>query len=440
MNDRFPRILIFGQPFNSHSGGGITLSNLFEGWPKDKIAIIAHPSMLGNISKGRCDHHYQIGHEECIWGFPFNLYKERFPSGEFDSFTSDSPSISKRKSKVRKLVADRIINPLVKWIGLTHRMSRTILSPQLKRWIEGFKPEVFYFQVSTLETILFASDIIDFLGTPSVIHMMDDWPATIADGGILKNHWRKLIDKELRGLLKKTNIHLSIGREMSTEYKIRYGYEFIPFQNTIDLNSWASWPKSDLKLKGGEIKILFSGRIGTGIRQSLFEIAAAVNLIRKSGLNVLLYIQTTSKELETIQKLQRQDSVVIRPPVDYTELPRLYSEADILIIANDFTREGIRFLKYSMPTKAPEYMISGTPILIYSSPESALFKLFKEYKCGHCIDKQDPNEIAKGIELLIYDTNYRQQLSDNAVAYAKQYYDSVKIRKNFRELLMKATL
>lgn len=439
MDQHFPKILIFGQPFNSNSGGGITLSNLFEGWPKDKIAIIAHPSMLRNISYERCDRYYQVGQEECIWSFPFNLYKERYPSGEIGSFTKATSDLIQEKSKLRKLIADRIINPSVRWFGMTHRMSRTILSPRLKRWMNDFGPEIFYFQVSSLENILFVSEIIDFLGTPTIIHMMDDWPATIADGSFFRSYWVGLIDKEFRQLLKKTRIHLSIGREMSIEYKNRYGYDFIPFHNTIDLDKWSPCTKTDLELKDGEVKILFSGRIGTGIRQALFELASAVSIIRNAGTNVILYIQTTSNDLKTIQKLKRINSVVIRPPVAYADLPKLYSEADILVIANDFTPEGIRFLKFSMPTKAPEYMISGTPILVYSSDETAVFKLFNEHNCGYCIYKKDPREIAYGIDLLINNKDFRQQLSENAVAYARQHYDSVKIRKAFQELLIDAT-
>lgn len=36
----YPRVLIVGQAFNLSAGGGITLSNLFAGWPKDRMATI----------------------------------------------------------------------------------------------------------------------------------------------------------------------------------------------------------------------------------------------------------------------------------------------------------------------------------------------------------------------------------------------------------------
>ena len=34
-----PKVLILGQPFNNDTGGGITLSNLFNGWDRDKLAV-----------------------------------------------------------------------------------------------------------------------------------------------------------------------------------------------------------------------------------------------------------------------------------------------------------------------------------------------------------------------------------------------------------------
>ena len=34
-----PKVLIINQPFNNNTGGGITLSNLFCSWGRDKLAV-----------------------------------------------------------------------------------------------------------------------------------------------------------------------------------------------------------------------------------------------------------------------------------------------------------------------------------------------------------------------------------------------------------------
>ena len=109
--------------------------------------------------------------------------------------------------------------------------------------------------------------------------------------------------------------------------------------------------------------------------------------------------------------------------------------ADILVIANDFHPKGIKFLKYSMPTKVPEYMISGTPILVYASPETALFKFFHQNKCGHCVGIQSKEEIVHGIKLLFQDIDYREELSQKAIAFAKEFFDSDIVRQRFHSLL-----
>ena len=38
-----PRTLVVGQGFNMTTGGGITLSSLFEGWDKDALASVTWP-------------------------------------------------------------------------------------------------------------------------------------------------------------------------------------------------------------------------------------------------------------------------------------------------------------------------------------------------------------------------------------------------------------
>ena len=57
----------------------------------------------------------------------------------------------------------------------------------------------------------------------------------------------------------------------------------------------------------------------------------------------------------------------INKKVPYTQLPDVFAKVDLLLLSNDFDNNSITYLKYSMPTKASEYMISGTPTLVYSS-------------------------------------------------------------------------
>jgi glycosyltransferase involved in cell wall biosynthesis len=433
----YRKILIIGQPFNVTSGGGITLTNLFSGWPIDKIAVAFAPWGEVGITTQICNTYYRIGNEEHKWRFPFYIFKRPFPlSGVITDLINVEKNNSQYRKGLKSFLADIVLNPLLSWLGLFHYGSEITLSEKLKDWLREFKPDILYFQVSTLEGIVFACQLIDHLKIPSAVHMMDDWPSTISMSGPLKKFWRNKIDKEFRILLDKVHLHLSISESMSEEYKIRYGKEFIAFHNPIQLHAWLVHRKTNFALNKEHITILFSGRIGTGISLSLIEVASAIDSLEYDNLSIKFHIQTTNKENDICHKLQRFKCVVINPTVDYKEIPEIFSNADMLVLANDFNSKAINFLRFSMPTKAPEYMISGTPVLVYAPQETAVSKFFSLNNCGYCVTSQGREELSKAIHYMLSNEEYRRQISENAVNLAQKRFNADTVKEKFHRTLL----
>jgi len=438
---QYPRVLIFGQPFNDFSGGGITLTNLFKGWPKGKIAVTFIGHGLFNVTTDVCDTYYQLGRDEHKWIFPFNLIQRKFESG-LRVYNQSAPKVPVNffQAGIRYKIVNNFFYPFLKWIGLFHAISKISLSESFKQWLKEYNPDILYIQASTRETILFASDLCDFLNKPSIIHVMDDWPSTISSGGLFMNYWKVKIDKEFRQLLNKVSLHISISEPMSVEYLARYGKKFIPFHNPIDTDRWLKHSKTNFEIDPGNIKILYSGRIGdNGIDESLSEVASAIDLIDDKNINIRLHIQTPSKDVETLSRIRNFKCVVMNPFINYNQLPRAFADADILLLANDFTDKGVDYLRFSMPTKASEYMISGSPVLIYASDQTAVSKFFSLNHCGFCVTKQDPEELRSAIMLLISNKELRMELSRNAVNLALQKFNSEKVRGDFQGLLIRLT-
>src|SRR5665647_1571478 len=213
-----PRVLIFGQPFNRNSGGGITLSNLFNGWEKDKIAVACTGHMTNNLTTDICDYYYQLGNKEHKWVFPFNKFQKHFESGVL-KITDDNQEINQVLSKpgIRKKFVDQIFYPSLRYFGLFYNISSIKLSKEFCEWLNEFKPDILYVQVSERDAILFAQVLQSFLKIPMIIHIMDDWPTTISSKGIFKNYWRKKIDKEFRELLNRASLLMSISDAMASE-------------------------------------------------------------------------------------------------------------------------------------------------------------------------------------------------------------------------------
>jgi glycosyltransferase involved in cell wall biosynthesis len=430
----FPRVLIFGQPFNSFSGGGITLTNLFKGWPKDKIAVTYIGHGLVSVTTDICDTYYQLGVKEHKWRFPFNLIQKKFDSGLKSFDKNPEMQFGLNKKGLRFIIVNKFFYPVLEWFGLYHCASKIELSDDFKRWLSEFKPEILYIQVATRETLLFARDLTDYLSIPSAIHNMDDWPSTISRKGLLKTFWTKTIDLEFRDLLDRMDLFLSISNAMSVEYKNRYGKEFKAFHNPIDISEFSGHEKSVTE-KGKSFRILYIGRIGLANRNSVYSFAKAVSGIGKGMAEFTFDIYTPDLNSTDTKRIKNLRKVRIMPSVRHEDVPSLLGNYDLLLLPLDFNETGLKYAQYSIPTKASEYMISGTPILVFAPEKTAISRFCAENECGYCLTTREEGGIVRGIEFLIQNKDYRKEISSNAMRLARELFDDKSVRPKFQKLL-----
>ena len=427
------KVLIVNQPFNKNTGGGITLSNLFAGWDTDKVAVISVGHMLNNLDYSICTNIYQLGQKESKVMFPLNFVQKKFISGplKIEENSIDGSLQPIKKSKLREKFVYGIFYPFLTFTGIFHSFSRSVVSAELMEWIEEFNPDVIYAQVSSMETILFCKELHSRVKKPMAIHMMDDWPTTISNKGLFKKSWERKIDKEFRRLLNSASALMSISDEMSRAYKIRYHLDFIPFHNPIDIEFWKKSQRTNYEISDSP-GLLYAGRIGPGIQDSLQTIAAAivqVNTELKISMKFILH--TSEKPLW----VNEYSCVVHQGFVAYNDLPKIFSEVDFLILPYDFSEESINFIRYSMPTKATEYMMSGTPIIIFSPKDTAIVKYAEMYHWAVIVTENKVSALAEAIKQAIQNKQIRESITTNAKLIAEQNHGSELITHNFRKVI-----
>ena len=427
-----PKVLIIGQPFNNNFGGGITQANLFGGWDKDKIAVVCTDHMFNNLNTEICDTYYLLGSEEYKWNFPFNLLQRKVLSGSVKvKKSNDKPGPVSAKAKFRTKIIDKYFYPSLEYIGLFHSISKITLSDKLCKWLDEYNPDVIYAQATSREGVLFCRLLQEYVKKPMIYHVMDDWPSTISQKGPFKNVWHKKIDRELRALMDKSTILLSISHDMAEEYKTRYAKNFITFHNPIEIDFFLFFQRKNYEL-GTTPSILYAGRIGPGIETSLETIAKAIEKVNiQFSRTVKFILQTKDKPLW----VDTYNCVTHKAMVPYEELPRVFAEADFLYLPYDFSDESIRFIKYSMPTKAPEYMISGTPVIMFGPGETALMKDGQRNNWAKVVTENNVEALAEAINTLITNDALRKELAENAIRIAEANYNSVKIRNEFKEVI-----
>lgn len=429
-----PRVLIFGQPFNYRHGGGITLSNLFHGWDKKSLAVAASGHVMYNVTTDVCETYYQLGSNEFRWRFPFKYFQRSFPSGQLKLGKTIKKSQKRKKQGLRYFFVNKIFYPTLEWFGLYHNAAHYTISDGFLTWLKEFDPKILYLQVSSYDTIVFARKLQELLGIPSVLHMMDDWPSTISQKGPFRKMWHRRIDGELRSLMDNASLLLSISEAMSDEYKVRYGKTFISFHNPIDLERFSTNDKP-VKSDNKCFRILYLGRVGTANRQSLLKFASFISNYNNSDKNVEFDIYTNDNKELGYKKIMKYRGVSVFEAVSYDQVPFLMSCYDLLLLPLDFTNLGLKFSRYSMPTKASEYMASGIPILVFAPRETAISMFCLKYQCGYCVNSQEMNDLEKAINLLINDFDYRSIIVDRAKRLAFQLFDGERVRGNFQSLI-----
>ena len=428
-----PKVLIIGQPFTNNSGGGITQSNLFHGWNKEHIAVVCTSHMFKDLNTEICDTYYLLGKEEYKWTFPFNLLQRKVSSGPVKAIQvkTDKKLVPNTKLSFREKVIVKYFYPFLEYIGVIHCISELQVSDKLKQWFDHYKPDVIYAQASTRESVLFCSLVSEYVNKPMVFHMMDDWPATISEKGPFKNFWKNKIDREFKILLDKCTVLLSISDYMAQEYKKRYGKDFTTFHNPIQIDFWKSSQRKSYLLSETP-SLLYAGRIGPGIQASLESIAEATDLANEQMGTHIRFLLQTGHEPEWINKYK---SAKYKPPVKYEELPKVFAEADFLILPYDFTEESIKFIGYSMPTKAPEYMMSGTPIIIYSPEVTAIVKDAQNNKWAKIVTNKNTSHLAQSIIELYQNETERKQIAETAINIAETKFNSIKVRNQFQQII-----
>src|SRR5260370_549438 len=127
----FPRVLFVSPAaFNHLTGGGVTFSNLFAGWPKDRIATVHNDAVP--TTDDVCERDYVVGRGEIDLFAPLRVARAMRgrptspQTGEATAGVAPSPS------------------GLIARVQGDSAPQRVRLTATLARWIADFRPDLLY--------------------------------------------------------------------------------------------------------------------------------------------------------------------------------------------------------------------------------------------------------------------------------------------------------
>lgn len=426
-----PRLLLItSSAFNHLSGGGITFTNLFKGWPKDRIAC-AHDDQIAP-TRDVCENYYYLATQDIAPRFPFSLFWDRKKP---EQKTAQKTSEHSAKTARQKIATG--CKSLVKWLLCYEIPKRVTISPAFQKWIEEFKPEVIYTVLGSTEYMSFVEAVAARYNLPVVVHMMDDWPNMRYRAGLFSSLRRFLLKRQLARIIQKAAVCLGICDAMCTEYSRRYGKPFFAFHNALESESWKHHARHSWKAHT-PFQMLYGGALMRNSQLgSLIDVARGVDELVKRGEKILFTLYAPWYDAQKYHHLfKRFRGVQLKEMPDAMNIESLFIDTDLLILPVNFDDTSRRYIRFSMPTKVPAYMFSGTPTLAYGPADVASIDYAQQW--AECVTQQSVPHLAETIFELMYDEAKRESLGKKARDRAHIAHDATRLRAEFYSFIIKA--
>lgn len=434
----FPRVLVVtSNNFNLMSGGGITLTNLFRGWPADRLANLHEDPTQED--HGVCRNFYRLTDEEVHWAWPFSLARS-WRGGTVRS-SDGRPSRDKgtRALSVSEADTDAIRVRLVRQL-VGDGVPRTVrISERLARWLDAFRPQLLYGFLGSMAQIRLMRELARRLAVPVAIHIMDDWPSVLYRRGVLGPLLRRVVQREFRAVLREASLRLGICADMCEEYRRRYGYAFVPFHNALDMEEWVLRAKRSWTA-GSPFVVRYVGSIvPDGQRDGLGDVCDAVASLRASGTPVELWVHAPRSQSAYLTRGRApREGLHLADPPDPAHIHELLATADLLVLPFNFDARSARYIGLSMPTKVPAYMVSGTPVLVYGPADIATTRYAAREGWAHVVATPGVTSLREALRRLIENQAARERLGRRAHALAREHHDAGRVRPAFQAALAAA--
>lgn len=425
-----PKVLVVnGVPFSSSSATGITMSNLFKGWPKDKIAQVYTANVQPDDSL--CQNNWKLSNKDLfIAGQDRNHFKKRpFSNNVLDKFDHANNTIKVESSK--SLLLRSIITP---WLDLLNYK----ISPQFLIWLQEFKPDIVYSTLGNIRFVRLSSTLSQLFSVPVVPHFMDDWLSTYSVKGrsFLTILQRTIIKAETRRLMHRVPLGFAICEAMANEYSQLYNRKFYSFMNPVEIYAQRNIARFTDKNKS--VRFVYVGGLHLSRYENLSQISKIIRGLKNDGQDIELRIYAPKKDLDQYGSFLKKAGATICGSLSPDEVHNVLCECDVAIHVESFSKKHSLYTRLSVSTKIPQYFAAGLPVLAFGPSDVASCRYVADSDCGILVGNHHLGNLARAISKLTLHPEIRHQFGRKCLEIAKERHAMKSEQERFQFALSQA--
>ena len=171
------------------------------------------------------------------------------------------------------------------------------------------------------------------------------------------------------------------------------------------------------------LQLVFTGNIGTNRWKSLAMIAEALESINQNGVRAQLRIYTATPLTQKMENaLRKKDASFIMGSVPASEIPRIQSEADMLVHVESFDRKARLQVRQSFSTKLVDYFRVARPILAVGPRDVASIEHLIRNDCA--LTASSAEEVRQALLSVLGGPDKLNDLSKKAYACGRRNHDA----------------
>ncbi len=436
----FPRVLVVAMGrINAAdtSNNGLLVRNLFEGWPKERLAQVYSGGNNGDA--GFFGHYYQLGPNERRFGCLYYLLKAEVPQT-----LPTAPSSPRQNAAMGARLATWIRacgKRCLMDTGLYELLFKIRLSAKLQAFVDKFDPQIIFAQGYSLAFTQLPIQIADFCRAAILYYPTDDWSAERyhpkrSPVRVLSYWARRAVLRESRLLVARATVRLAFNPYMRDEFRTRYGKEFTVLMHGDDATRFRRTSPSRVVADARPL-IVCTGDFDKYRWQLLEDIDKACEELTLRGFKPYVAAYPVNLNPKMVELASAFRHVRLAPCPPHAALVSVLIGADILFLPERFGPD-VWDIKLSVSSKAHLFMFSGRPTVVYSDAATGIAKYAREEQWAAVVDRRDPILLAEVLEQLITDPTERQRLIANARQAAAKNHDLPSIQSTFHDLVCSA--
>jgi glycosyltransferase involved in cell wall biosynthesis len=436
----YPRVLVVtANVFGQQTGTGISLTNLFKGWPKDKIANLHRE--YGAPDETVCERFFYLSEKEMPWHpriaqLARTVRWMRAPSRKHE--VQQTPNATRAtQPPLSRLLPQRLIDLLVVG-GIVDWRTEAELTGELRAWMDDFRPQLVYSNLGDLGFLKLVRLIAERYQIPTAIQMSDDWP----NGryrSVFSRWLRTRMESELQMALDRARLRFGICDAMCRAYEERYRVAFRTCISPVETEEWLKHAKNEWSYSGS-FRVVYMGTVHPLAQlRSLVDVGRTVSEMHVTGTDIRLEIFTPQMFTADLdRKLRGLPGVQVYGSPTSSQAASVLAAADLLVIPANFDRASLRYIRFSMPAKAIAYMVSSCPVLLYGPPNIPAVEYARKERWGFVVETPSPSELKRALAALMRDEALRKSLGLRGREVAVRNHDGKRLRAWFHDLLRRA--